>query len=403
MLLPGLRSFRRSVLEQLCGGLLAGGLVMGGGGVRAEPYLVPVYLPDGASDVLPLARDPALWEDAGQAQSNLLTALDHSLNYLATPEAEVAYAELSLPNFSREWVRRSLERFRTLLLASDSPEALQQAVLDEFALYQSRGQGGRGEVHFTGYFEPSYLASRRPDERYRYPLYRRPPDLEAWTLPHPTRADLEGVDGLQGAQGPLAGLELVWLSDRLQAFLVQVQGSARFQLPDGEMMAVGYAGRTEYPYNSIGRALIDDGEIAAEELSLAAIKAYFQAHPEALDEYLPRNQRFIFFRETDGGPPLGTFSIPVTEGRSIATDKSLMPPGALALIALPLPTLESPNDDSQPVHRFVLNQDTGGAIQGPGRVDIFVGGGSEAGDLAGEINTYGQLFFLLLRNPELSR
>ncbi|PSN14963.1 murein transglycosylase, partial [filamentous cyanobacterium CCP5] len=215
--------------------------------------------------------------------------------------------------------------------------------------------------------------------------------------PHPTRIDLEGEDGLQASQGPLTGLELVWLRDRLEAFLVQVQGSARLQLTDGSYLSVGYAGRTEYPYISIGRALIEAGKVPAEGLTLEAVIAYFEAHPEDLDTYLPLNQRFIFFRETDGGPPLGTFSVPVTAGRSIATDKALMPPGALALIALPLPRRDDQGWQSDWVNRFVLNQDTGGAIQGAGRVDLFLGSGPEAGALAGQINTSGQLFFLLLR------
>lgn len=236
-----------------------------------------------------------------------------------------------------------------------------------------------------------------PSAEYRYPLYRRPADLESWPLPHPTRLELEGADGLQGSQGPLRGLELVWLRDRLEAFLVQVQGSARLALPDGQSLSVSYAGRTEYPYRSIGRALIEAGVLPAEGLTLPAVLAYFRQHPAALDTYLPQNQRFIFFRESDGGPPhrhpqRARHRRPLNCHR-----QNPNAPRAPALIALPLPNPSS--GPARPIHRLVLDQDTGGAILGPGRVDLFIGTGPAAGELAGLINTPGQLYYLLLRSP----
>ena len=346
------------------------------------------------------AADDLLWQgDASAAQLRLLTAIAHSLSYLDTPAAVEAYANYPIESFTRDRVRRSLRRFRTLLLTSDSPEAFQAAVQQEFVLYQSIGNDIAGTVHFTGYFEPTYAASRVPTAEYRYPLYQRPLDLEDWTLPHPTRTELEGKDGLQSASGQLKGLELVWMRDRLEAFLVQVQGSARLQLTDGSFMSVGYAGRTEYDYVSLGRELINDGQVPAEGMTLERLLAFFEANPAALDEYIPRNDRFVFFRETNGGPPTGTFSVPVTAGRSIATDKALMPPGALALITLDWPELDVEETwQATPISRYVLNQDTGGAILGPGRVDIYVGSGDAAGDQAGQVNTDGQLFFLLLKD-----
>lgn len=334
----------------------------------------------------------------GQDRGLLLQAIDHSLAYLQTDAAAMAYADYPLAGVTRERVELSLVRFRQLVATSHSAQQLQTAVSQEFDFYRSVGNDGAGRVEFTGYFEPTYRASAVPTAEYRYPLYRRPADLENWPLPHPTRAQLEGTDGLEAAQGPLAGLELVWLRDRIEAFLVQVQGSARLQLTDGSVMAVGYAGRTEYPYTSIGRALIDDGIIAEADLSLPVLLDYFEQSPEALDRYLPRNDRFVFFKATGDSPPIGNLSVPVTPGRSIATDKTVMPPGALALISLDLPTLTSAAQwQSMPVNRYVLDQDTGGAIQGPGRVDIFVGTGERAGQQAGLINTNGQLYYLLLR------
>lgn len=382
-----------------------------------------------------LGWDDRIWGEAGEMgdRQRLLASIDHSLRYLDTAAAVAAYAEYPVPGITRDRVRRSLVRFRQLVLLCRNATELQQAVRAEFEFYQAVGVDGLGTVEFTGYFEPTYAASRSPTADYRYPLYRVPADLDQWESPHPTRLELEGLDGLQGGSGPLRGTELVWLRDRMEAFLVQVQGSARLQLTDGSTMSVGYAGRTDYPYRSVGRMLVDDGKLPEDGLSLPAVLAYFRDRPDERDRYLARNNRFVFFRETNGAPPTGSLDVPVTAERSIATDKSLMPPGALAVLMTPLPvdtptTTQSPDSnfdaqmadaqiagsqemDSQGdegaiapprleyplVSRFVLDQDTGGAIRGPGRVDIFMGTGQAAGDRAGRINSSGSLYYLLLR------
>ena len=331
-------------------------------------------------------------------RSPLLQAITYSLEYLATSKAGEDYQDYPVEGLTRDRVWQSLQRLRQLIQTSPSHEAFRQALAEEFLLYQSIGNDNEGTVAFTGYFEPLYQASAVPTGEYRYPLYRRPADLDAWPLPHPTRTELEGIDGLQSETGPLAGLAFVWLPSRLEAFLVQVQGSAKLELTDGQIMSVGYAGRTDYPYTSIGQALVADGKIAPEALSLPNLIAYFEANPEALDDYIAKNERFIFFRETAGGPPTGTLNVPVTAGVSIATDQALMPPGAMALIQVALPQ-QTPTGEwvSQDETRLVLDQDTGGAILGPGRVDLFVGSGAAAGELAGRINTNGHLYYLLLR------
>ncbi|MFQ4139101.1 murein transglycosylase A [Nodosilinea sp. PGN35] len=346
------------------------------------------------------ASSTAVWPELllPSDRQALIQSINHSLTYLATPKAAADYQDYPVPGITRDRVWRSLQRLRQLVATSPTNEAFQTALRREFVLYESTGADGGGTVAYTGYFEPQYRASAVPTAEYRYPLYRRPPTLETWPQPHPTRLELEGVDGLASGQGPLAGLELVWLANRLEAFLVQVQGSARLQLTDGRVMSVGYAGRTEYPYTSIGRALVEDGKIAPDQLSLPNLLAYFAAYPDDLNRYLPQNERFIFFREGDGGPPTGSLSVPVTAGYSIATDKSLMPPGAIAVIQLPLPHQTAQGDwIDQPTTRLVLDQDTGGAILGPGRVDLYVGSGDQAGELAGRINTAGRLYYLLLR------
>lgn len=179
-----------------------------------------------------IEADPASLVQWQSDRAALLTAIDHSLSYLQTPAAIAAYANVPVPSITHRRVQRSLERFRELVLTATSAAELQTAVMAEFVWYQAIGTDGLGTVEFTGYFEPVYAASRVPTAEYRYPLYRRPPNLETWPEPHPTRQQLEGVDGL-GGDGYLRGLELVWLRDRLEAFLVQVQGSAQLQFADG--------------------------------------------------------------------------------------------------------------------------------------------------------------------------
>ncbi len=344
--------------------------------------------------------DEQLWgnvNNSGDLQS-LVTAVDRSLKYLATPKAAKDYRRYWGTEFNLERVRRSLIRFRQLLVTANSPRELQQAVESEFEFYQSVGKDNQGTVEFTGYFVPTYRASRVPNAEYRYPLYRKPTNFDNWRKPHPTRVQLEGKDGLQGNKTVLAGHELVWLRDRLEAFLVQVQGSARLQLTDGTQMSITYGGSTNYRYTSIGGELVKDGIFPKEELTLPRLLAYFESHPQALDKYIPRNNRFIFFYETDNKPPNGNLSVPVTAERSIATDKSIMPPGALALIQAPIPQVSSKGDlETRSVTRYVLDQDTGSAIKGAGRVDIFLGSGELAGDRAGLLNGPGKLYYLLLK------
>ncbi|MBW4551181.1 MAG: MltA domain-containing protein [Aphanocapsa sp. GSE-SYN-MK-11-07L] len=363
----------------------------------------------------PIAQPPAnvglddqIWAQAGKPgdRARLLRAIDYSLDYLKTEKAEKNYKAYTAPGQPgsalgsnlKLRVTKSLQRFRQLVVKSKSARQLQAAVKREFAFYQAAGKDNAGKVEFTGYYEAVYPASPVPTATYRYPLYGLPPDFKQWDKPHPTRTELEGTDGLQGSKGQLRGLELVWLRDRMAAFLVQVQGSAKLQLTNGKVMTVGYAGKTDYPYVSIGQELIKDGKLTREELTLPRLIAYFQAHPQAMDTYLPRNQSFVFFKNTQGGAATGSLSVPVTPERSIATDKTLMPPGALALIytAIPYPN-RAGKLEKRLVSRFTLDQDTGSAIKGPGRVDIFMGTGAKAKARAGLINTPGQLYYLLLK------
>lgn len=338
-----------------------------------------------------------LWKNP-QARAQLLQAIAHSITYLRSGKARQDYGPWNLGEITRERVLDSLLRFRALLQQAPDGESFQRAIAQEFQLYRARGDQDFGQVWFTGYFTPVYRASREPTAQFPYPLYRRPDNFAQWPQPHPTRTQLEGADGLQGDRGPLAGSALVWLENRMDAYIIQVQGSAQLELTDGSTMAVGYGGHTDYPYTSIAKALVADGLLTLDTLSLPVLLDYFQQNPAQLDRYLPLNNRFVFFEEMAQAQPLGSLGVPVTGDRSIATDKSLFPPGALGIIFTHLPQFNGEGQLVQPLtSHYVLDQDTGGAIKGTGRVDLYLGSGAIAEQRAGVVGSYGELYYLLLK------
>ncbi len=388
------------MVQRISGIALATGLLAQAAMVM--PILAAPLRPLSSAQIPPqLGLDAQIWQSpsggVGDRQS-LLKSINYSLRYLNTATAQSAYRGYSVPGITPARVRASLLRFRTLVQTSKSPEALSNAVKRDFEVYQSIGKDGNGTVDFTGYYEATYQASAVQTATYRYPLYQVPADFSNWSQPHPTRLQLEGADGLQGNQGRLRGQALVWLRDRLEAYLVQVQGSARLTLTNGKIMTIGFAGKTNYPYVSLGKELIKAGKIRSEDLTLPVLMQYFQARPTELNEYIPRNNRFVFFAPTYGAPATGSLGVPVTAERSIATDKALMPPGALAIIQTRLPYYDAQeNLKYREVSHFTLDQDTGGAIKSPGRVDIFMGTGAPAKNKAGLVNTPGQLYYLMLK------
>ena len=361
------------------------------------PALEPINLETVCTPQNCLGLDEQLWGKQGDKQA-LLSSIDNSLRYLATNKAIAIYQTYPIKGITLNRVQRSLLRFRQLVVSSQSAAELQAAVRREFVFYQSVGNDGKGTVKFTAYYEPVYTASRVRTSVYKYPLYRLPADFQNWPKPHPKRIDLEGKNGLLGDKSKLRGLEILWFSNRLDPYMVHIQGSAQIKLTNGRRTSVGYAGGTDYAWTSIGKELAKDGKLPLSGLTMPKLITYFRQHPKELSNYLPRWERFVFFAETNGTPATGSILVPVTAERSIATDKSLMPPGALALIinSFPYPT-NGGKLESRLVNRFVLDQDTGSAIKGPGRVDYFMGSGQLAGDRAGISGGNGLLFYLLLK------
>ena len=328
-------------------------------------------------------------------KENLLKALDSSIIYLNTPKAQKDYNDFAGTIFTPNNVKNSITRFRELVsLAKDATE-LKNMVKAEFDLYKSTGNE-KGQVAFTGYYSSRLEGSLVKTDEFIYPIYKKPKNWDSLETKS-TRVELEGTTGLETST-LLKGSEILWLRNRLDAFLLQVQGSGTIFLPNGKTISVGIGGNNGYPYTSIGKELINDGVIDPKEMSLEKLTKYFEAYPKELDKYIPRNERFILFAETTGKPLSGSLGVPIFTERSIATDKTIMPPGALALIYTKLPYIKDKKVEKKQTSLFVLDQDTGSAIKGAGRVDIFMGNDENSKERAGFINDTGDLYYLILKN-----
>jgi membrane-bound lytic murein transglycosylase A len=214
-------------------------------------------------------------------------------------------------------------------------------------------------------------------------------------VPYFTRKDIDSDRRLDDG-----GYELLWVSDRVDLFFLQIQGSGKVVFRDGTICRVNYDCSNGRPYRSIGKLLIDEGKIAQEDMSLQQIRLYLRSNPEEVERILNHNESYVFFRFVDDGP-LGAIAVPLTAGRSIATDLSLFPRAALAFVETERPLMDENGllESWETFGRFVLNQDTGGAIRGPGRVDIFWGAGPYAEMAAGHLKQQGTLYFLVQKPP----
>ena len=331
--------------------------------------------------------------------ASLLEAIDRSLYWFEHPSTAEYFP---IGGISHEHAEASVFAFRSILEESTGTDATLDRLEAEFDFYASTGSDGRGTVLFTGYYSPVFSASRTESAKYRYPLYRTPEDLlidsatgdvlgrrvRGRIVPYPTRAEIETSE-------MLAGAELAWLRDRFDAYLIHVQGSAALVLPNGSTMHVGYDGNNGHEYSSPALALVADGKLPQDELSLEEVRAHFARHPEDLDPYLRRNERFIFFREAgDEHWPTGSLGVKVTPMRSIATDKELFPPAG---VVLAVTHVQAEGGGSRRFTQFVLDQDSGAAIRTPGRADLYFGVGRDAETLAGGQYAEGRLYYLFLK------
>jgi membrane-bound lytic murein transglycosylase A len=336
-----------------------------------------------------------------QRMDGLQSAISYSVHYLEKPSSARFFP---YGDITRENALASLKAFSALVADRQAgrvtPEQLNQILRDRFDVYISVGHDNHGSVRYTGYYTPVIHGSLTQTPVFRYPLY---------SLPDPHQVTEKGTVALAGSdrktieQGNmLAGKELVYLDDPFLVYVVQVQGSAKVILPDRSEVLFGYAGCNGYDYHPIRDALISDGKIEKDKISLKAMIDYFKQHPNEITKYTWQNPRFVFFARNTDPFPHGSLNEPVSALRTIATDKSIFPRACLAFAATTLPWRESGSADivTRDFHTFLLDQDTGGGIRAAGHADIYMGidNRGRASDLAGRTVQDGKLYYLFLKS-----
>jgi len=337
-----------------------------------------------------------------------------SMAYLQKVPADRIY-QFGPDQYDAAHLLQSLEQFMDFIRTNPSNRDLQKFIRSNYLVYQSAGRDQEGEVLFTGYYEPHLNGRLQPDDEFRFPIYALPEDLIKIDLsafdekyagesivgrytgetvvPYYDRREIDEQNALADKAQPLA-----WIKDPVDVFFLQIQGSGKIFLDTGEVINVHYNGSNGRPYRSIGKLLIDEQKIPQEEMSMQKIRSYLHEHPEEMAPVLNHNPSYVFFKLEPEGP-LGYLSVLLTPGRSVALDRRIFPPAALAFIQTKKPVVDSAGqiDSWADCSRFVLNQDTGGAIRGPGRADLFWGSGPYAEIAAGHSAHRGKLFFLILK------
>jgi membrane-bound lytic murein transglycosylase A len=353
---------------------------------------------------------PTFHDDMGIDSLSLV--IERNLMYLNRLDPETIF-QYGPHKFTCQKVRESQEAFLNLIIKNYDQKQLNKKIKKQFRVYRAAGRAGNNKVLFTGYFEPVFDAKLTPDDTFKCPIYRKPDDLvridlslfdkrfkdERITariegkkvLPYYSRRQIEVGNALKGK-----GLEIAWLKDHLDAVFLHIQGSGKLRLQDGKTLRVGYQASNGRPYRSIGKYMLDKGFLTKKEMSMQAIREYMLEHPEIRDEVLNCNPSYIFFHFLES-EPLGNINVPLVPGRSLALDARLFPKGALAFVTCQKPVVNSRGEITEwnKFSRFVLNQDTGGAIKGAGRADLFWGSGPYAEVAAGHMKHEGELFILI--------
>jgi membrane-bound lytic murein transglycosylase A len=345
----------------------------------------------------------------------LSDGIDMSLAYLRKlpVERQVAFGPDA---YSVAHLIRSLEVFASIVKEKPSPELLRLKLAEKFWVYQAAGNDA-GNVLFTGYYEPLLEGREKPSAAFPVPVHSRPADLveidltafapdlkgrritgrylKRTVVPYPDREQIRRQSDFDTIAPPIA-----WLRDEIDLFNLMVQGSGKVALENGVKLQIGFDTSNGHPYRSIGRLLIDQGKISADRMSMQAIRDYLVQHPDEALQIMNHNPRYIFFRKLPSGP-LGALGVPLTPRRSLAVDRGLFPSAAPAFISVPLPQVDDRGVIRQwtPFSGFVLAQDAGSAITGPGRADLFWGNGLQAEVAAGHLKHPGRLYFLIL-DPE---
>jgi membrane-bound lytic murein transglycosylase A len=346
--------------------------------------------------------------------ADLAESINQSLSYLRRIPADRLFY-FGKDTFTTPHIIRTLERFLDFIQTNPSESALNRFIAGNFLVYQSVGSNRKKEILFTGYYEPTILGSLQQDDTFQFPIYTIPSDLITIDLsPFAERFKGEKIVGRYNGRTVVPYYErreiqnstllkektdvLAWIKDPIDLFFLQIQGSGKIQLTNGNLLNVHYHASNGRPYRSIGRLLIDEGKIPAEEMSMQKIRSYLNANPHEIEHIFNHNPSYVFFKLEEDGP-LGYLQVKLTGTRSVALDRKIYPLASLAFIESLLPLVDAAGmiEDWSDFSGFVLNQDTGGAIRGPGRADLFWGNGPYAEIAAGHMQHPGKLYFLVLK------
>ena len=318
--------------------------------------------------------------------------------------------------FDTSRMLKSLDLFLDFIRQKPSAKQLKKFIRANYMVYGSAGNKKPKRVLFTGYFEPVFPGSPTKDDVYKFPVYSRPTDLMSIDLapfsseykgkriiarhdgetivPYFDRENITTQNALDGKAHPIA-----WLKDPVDIFFLQIQGSGKAIFENGQTLSLRYDSQNGQPYRSIGKLLIETDRIPRSEMSMQRIRAYLEKNPDQMRDVLNHNPSYVFFRKGETEYPKGCIDVELTPGRSIATDRRMFPQGALMFVKTQKPVINGDGDIASwtDMSRFALNQDTGGAIRGPGRADIFFGDGKNAELAAGHMQHKGRLYFLVAK------
>ncbi len=382
--------------------------------------LWPALLPIACRPVAELPREetwrPSVSATAGRGEAAFLDDLDYrsleqavsrSIAFYERNGAQGSYCYRDQCRSTTEMIAGLREFLR--ITGSDLTAAeREKAIREKFLLLPAAD-----DVLVTGYYEPILNGALNKTERFRYPIYRPPPEAvvvrldrfaakygndrlvgqvrKGEVLPLPTRREIDAEGALRGK-----GLEIAWVDDPVALFSLHIQGSGKIRLPDGRMIRVSYAQSNGRPFRGLTAMMADRGLLKEGERSYELMKkTLYERSPEERQELMNYNERYIFFRMVSEGP-LGALGLPLVAGRSIAADLDLYPRGGLAMLKTRKPVFDREGNivSWQSFTRFVLNHDAGAAIKGPGRIDLFCGTGPEAERTAGAMKEKGELYFL---------
>ncbi|MDK9706718.1 MAG: MltA domain-containing protein [Desulforhopalus sp.] len=347
-------------------------------------------------------------------RSSLIDCTRRHLSYLQKQDPE-RIVSFGTDSYSIAWLLHSTDNFLKKLEEDPSEKELRRFLADNYLVYQVGGRKGQGrrQMLVTGYYEPVFEGNLTKQPPFLTPIYTLPPSLvnnsEKKGEKHAGRLNQNEPSTaywsrreIETNPGLLSGYELAFLKDPVDAFLLHIQGSGRIRFPDSSVRTVRFAGTNGLEYKSIGKLLVDEKRIPLDEITIPVIRAYLLSHPEQQQRILHHNPRFVFFSWGNERGPKGSYGIELSPGRSIAVDDTALPCGSFGYLVSRIPKEGADGRVKEwlAITRFVFPQDSGAAIKGTGRVDIFLGHGEAAEFAANHLKEKGSLYFLVEKPPQ---